>query len=243
MDEVKPGSPETGGLTFEPPRSPEGTQQDMGFAPDLLDHAEFLATQTNPPHFLEPAPSGATAAPKNPTTGDYPISLMTLLSLLEERGPVPTPLSPGSNPPSPQEMASEGEPKGKAFLDDFEIGPSITRAPADIAKPPSEVEQESPDDDDATVLRRADALIDMALVGTDDNENQEVHLVFKEDVFSGVHLRLVTTPEGLEVIFVVQDAYSRRQLEGRIEDLMARLSRKGLRIASHRIEVGSTEGT
>ena len=231
MDDFKPGSPETGGLTFEPPQSPGETQPELGFAPDLLDqHAVLESVET---HSIQHDSQARV---------DYPISLSTLLGLLSQRDLLQRD-NQGQPPPSiePSTSNDPSETESPAPLEDFEIGPPITRAPAHIAKPPATEDEMQTAAPNTSIMHQANSLIDMALVGSDEDDRQEVHLIFKEDVFEGVHLRMVTTPDGLEVIFMVQDAYSRRQLEGRVDDLMARLSQKGLRIVSHRIETAAAE--
>jgi hypothetical protein len=215
----KTGDPksETGGLTLEPPASRGGDESPMGFAQGLLEESPVTS----------PLPSAAPVPAALTRTVLYPHSAEVLAQLLSTLFPEENPIRP---------LPATGD---AAQLDDFDIGPSIIRPPASITKP-SEEEADGPiraTDDAADVLTdQANELVEVVLVGTDSDSNKEIHLIFKEDIFAGMHLRLVTTPVGLEAIFMVQDKDARRTIEGQVDDIMARLSKRGLRIASHRIE-------
>jgi len=215
----KKGEPksETGGLTLEPPAPADRSDSPMGFAQDLLE--ETLAASQ-----IISSPAQRTPQIRTPS---YPHSVGILAQLLSALFPEET------------QSASVPTTADAAELSDFDIGPSITRPPASITKPiQEEIETppQNPNEAAHLLTQQANELVEVVLVGTDSDSNKEIHLVFKEDIFAGMHLRLITTPIGLEAVFMVQDKNARRMIEGRADDMMARLSKRGLRIASHRIE-------
>lgn len=211
----------TGGLTFEPPPGRDDDEPELGFAPDLEDGAapslDWSSAQ---------APSSAAAVAQEARTrrgqGRYPLAEAALRRLLGEPEPQPAPPREGE----------DGAP--------FALGPSIMRPPPDIARArPAALQQDGEGAEDAPRSRTdllMEDMVDMMLVGDDDG-SQQIHLVFKEEVFGGLHLKLERRPEGLFATFVVDDDTHRRGVEGQVAMLLSRLRSQGTRIAGHVVEL------
>lgn len=187
----------------------------------------------------------------------YPLAEAALARIQAALAPVPAPI-PGPAPaPATQEDEADamgdtaakrepGAPPEPLWAPAeapaaFSLGPAIMRPPADIARPPptppagapgAEAGARSPGDTDALL----EDMVDLLLVG-DDEGRQEVHLSFKEQVFGGLYLRLERRDAGLYAHFQVPDVHARRRVQGHIDDLLARLSRSGMRICGHALEV------
>ena len=237
------GTPGTGGLTFEPPRSQSDDVSDIGFAPDLetdapLPSAAEVAApprkkrSRTPPSF---SPSvGSDIAADAAGAELYPRALAALARLLDE----PAPGAPAEDEPP----AAPGPSSAPESLDAFSVGADVTRAPAAIARPPEE-----PSEDDSSAVADvegktpAEDMLELALLGSDDDGEREIHLVFKEDVFGGLYLQLTQGPDGLFASFRVADASTRRAVEGRIDELLMRLRDKGLRVAGYEVTVGDSD--
>ncbi|MBN2358123.1 MAG: hypothetical protein JXR83_01635 [Deltaproteobacteria bacterium] len=102
------------------------------------------------------------------------------------------------------------------------VGPP---APAAAASSPAAVGPEAPGD-----------LIEFMVYGTDEDGTQEVHLAFREQVLSGVYLKLRFDTAGVRAIFLVRDAAGRRIARAYGEQILARLASRGLRTAAVEIE-------
>ena len=115
-------------------------------------------------------------------------------------------------------------------LEDFQIGPAVTRPAPEIARPaPISMEGPPARDNDP------DNLVDMMLVGHDDG-TPRVHLAFNEDVMGGLQVSLEQREDGLFAIFLVDDINDRRHLEATVGTLLARLEAKGTRVVGHEIK-------
>jgi len=79
-------------------------------------------------------------------------------------------------------------------------------------------------------------LIEFMVYGTDEDGTAEVHLAFREQVFSGVYLKLRFDTAGVRAIFIVRDADGRRIAQAYGEQILARLAKRGLRTATVEIE-------
>jgi hypothetical protein len=210
--ENEDGPKGSGGLTFEPPSGPSEDADNIGFAPDLDDtpSSDSLFAKVAE---AEPAPvTTLAAAPalRAPKTRSYPIAEAALDRLL------------GRAPP-------DEKPES---LESFDIGPSVTRPPAEIATPaPAPVSMEGaplPDLD-------PEDLVDMMLVGQDDGQHQ-IHLAFREEVMGGLYVTLERRLDGLFATFLVDDVNDRRHLESTVGQLLARLEGRGMRIAGHEVK-------
>jgi hypothetical protein len=122
----------------------------------------------------------------------------------------------------------------------FVVGPAVMRPPPAIAVP-ADVDLAPPDARPARDEARTDALmedmVDVMLVGDDEDGRQHVHLAFKEDVFGGLYLKLERTPDGLFATFLVSSDGDRRGVEGHVDLLLSRLRSRGMRIVGHKVEV------
>ncbi|MFH1812090.1 MAG: hypothetical protein ABIJ09_25350 [Pseudomonadota bacterium] len=73
-------------------------------------------------------------------------------------------------------------------------------------------------------------LVEFMVYGVDDeDQTQEVHLAFREEVVQGVYLKLRFEPAGVRAIFIVRDTNGRRWAAAYGEQILARLSQRGLR--------------
>jgi hypothetical protein len=79
-------------------------------------------------------------------------------------------------------------------------------------------------------------LIHFMVYGTDEDGTREVHLAFQDDVLAGVYLKLRFEPAGLRAIFMVRDAEGRRLAAAHGDDILARLSKRGLRTNTWDVE-------
>lgn len=79
-------------------------------------------------------------------------------------------------------------------------------------------------------------LIEFMVYGTDEDGTAEIHLAFREQVLSGVYLKLRFDSAGVRAIFIVRDAEGRRVAQAYGDQILARLSRRGLRTATVEIE-------
>jgi hypothetical protein len=202
-----------GGLTFEPPAARDDEAPALGFAPDLDDGVAPALDWSAPPR-----DAAGEARPRR-AEGRYPLAEAALLRLL------------GDGVPAPPRPGDDGEA--------FSLGPSIMRPPPGIALPPPAAADALEED---TPRSRTDLLmedmVEMMLVG-DDEGSQQIHLVFKEEVFGGLHLKLERRDEGLFATFLVDSDNHRRGVQGQVELLLARLRSRGTRIAGHAVEVRS----
>ena len=129
----------------------------------------------------------------------------------------------------------------------FVLGPAVLRPPPALSRPaPLEVFGAAAgahrDEQAHDATDRLGELVDMVLVGSAEDSaggQPEVHLLFKASVFGGLHLRLRKTPEGMHVLFTVEDSTSRRLVAAHIDDLVHHLNARGISVASHEIQVGS----
>ncbi|MFZ9887795.1 MAG: hypothetical protein ACO3JL_09860 [Myxococcota bacterium] len=80
-------------------------------------------------------------------------------------------------------------------------------------------------------------LVDVVLVGDAAAGKAQVHRAFKEEVFGGLYLKLERGESGLYAVFTARSEMDRRAIQGHVDDLLARLRSRGLRIAGHRVEV------
>ncbi|MBI5496109.1 MAG: hypothetical protein HY904_13885 [Deltaproteobacteria bacterium] len=81
-------------------------------------------------------------------------------------------------------------------------------------------------------------LLDLAAVGKGDDGVTEMLLLFKEDVLRGLSCKLRLEPAGMRAYFVAPDENVKRYVEGTAEDLLARMRRRGLKVAGWTVEVG-----
>jgi hypothetical protein len=73
-------------------------------------------------------------------------------------------------------------------------------------------------------------LVEFLVYGVDDeDQTQEVHLAFRDEVVRGVYLKLRFETAGVRAIFMVRDVSGRRWAAAYGEQILARLSSKGLR--------------
>jgi flagellar hook-length control protein FliK len=224
-DELDGAEKGTGGLTFEPPRAPAEDAPAIGFAPDLDDDRGAAATIDWSAQSAAPAsaaPRARTPARPRREGVRYPLAEAALARLLgEEEAPAPQPTS--------------------RDVDDgpFSLGPAIMRPPPEIAQPAPEPDPAG--DEEVSARARTDELmedmVEMLLVGDDEDGQQQIHLSFKEDVFGGLYLKLERTGDGLFARFIVNDNHARRGVEGHVETLLARLRDRGMRIAGHEVEM------
>jgi hypothetical protein len=220
------GAAGTGGLTLEPPPQQLEDVGDIGFAPDLMGSTEGAALPDAP----MASPSTVEGAER------YPRALAALavllgevdeLSLLGDLANAGIDLGP---PPGLEPAVAAALPE---FLD---VGPAITRPTPEVRRPPPPPSARS--DDAEETSERMEDLVEMVLVGGDDGEPPSVHLMFKQDTFDGMYLKLERTPEGLFARFQVKDASTRRAVAGHVDMMLSRMRDKGMRIAGHEIVVG-----
>ncbi len=214
----------TGGLTFGPPRAREDDEPLIGFAPDLdeggaaaagIDWATPEGAAATTRSSSEEAALSARARRGPPR---YPLAEAALARLLGEDVGVPR-ARPGDD--------------GNAFT----IGPAVMRPPPSIAVPAAdELDLAPPDDAGSATDALMDDMVDVMLVGDDDGK-QHVHLVFKEDVFGGLYLKLERTGEGLFATFLVTSDGDRRAVEGHVDLLLSRLRSRGMRVVGHKVSV------
>jgi hypothetical protein len=137
---------------------------------------------------------------------------------------------------APQRAPAPAEPPAP-----FSIGAAIFRPPPAVATPALDPQAEQADDEDgapATTDELLGELVDMVLVGDPEGgAKHEVHLVFKAEVLGGLHMKLEKRPTGLFATFLVDDASSRRMVEGRVDELLVRLRDKGFQVAGHAVTV------
>lgn len=227
---IEPGARDddpTGGLFFEPPPPRGEDEPPLGFAPDLDDDApsgiDWMSAPSPPPSRGEVAVEEARAKRGAPR---YPLAEAALARLLGEDVLAERP-RPGDD--------------GAAFT----VGPALMRPPPAIAlpasddvdlPPPEGIGSEKPRDDARTDALMED-MVDVMLVGDDEDGKQHVHLAFKDDVFGGLYLKLERTSAGLFATFLVPSDGDRRGVEGQVDLLLARLRGRGMRIAGHQVEV------
>lgn len=216
MTDDEPG---TGGLTFEPPRTPEGEESTLGFAPDLDEDVPNSALWDAPAEGASTTPGGSTAAAvadarRRRGAGRYPIAEAALDALLGVTKTAPAP--------------DDGAP--------FPVGPDIMRPPPAIATP-APVREAAPAGPPTRTDELMEDMVDMMLVGDDEDGGQQIHLAFKDDVFGGLYLKLARTPDGLFATFLVPDDGARRAVNGQVDELLSRLRSRGMKIAGHSIEV------
>lgn len=118
--------------------------------------------------------------------------------------------------------------------------PAVARAdplrrPGAPVLPRSAIERSGTSNGIAPTVAPAD-LLDFLVYGTDEAGDQEVHLSFREEVMAGVYLKLRFEPGGVRAIFLVRDPAGRRLAAAYGEELLARLARKGLRVAGVDVE-------
>lgn len=239
MDSNEKGS---GGLFFEPPTPAAHEPENMGFAPDLdetgpedISHLwDALSPDTTRATVPSPSTSlrtHAATAGRAARTATYPLAEAALARLLQQH-------PAGDEAPRPARVVPEGPATPLAA---FALGPAIMRMPPDIQRP---AEQDSGPPGEVSAASRADALledmVDMVLVGDDDGR-PEVHLSFKGDVFGGLYLRLERRDNGLFAHFWVPDEFAKRKVAAHVDDLLATLSRRGMRIAGHSLEIREPE--
>lgn len=76
-------------------------------------------------------------------------------------------------------------------------------------------------------------LVDFIVYGVDeDDQTQEIHLAFRDDVVRGVYLKLRFEAAGLRAIFLVRDKSARRWAHAYGEQILARLEKKGLKTST-----------
>jgi len=81
-------------------------------------------------------------------------------------------------------------------------------------------------------------LLDLAAVGKGADGVTEMLLIFKEDVLRGLTATLRMEKEGMRAHFVAPDETVRRYVESTAEDLLARMRRRGLKVAGWTVVVG-----
>ncbi len=72
----------------------------------------------------------------------------------------------------------------------------------------------------------------------EDDQTQEVHLAFRDEVVSGVYLKLRFEADGIRAIFIVQDKSARRWAAAYGEQILLRLEKKGMKTSRVSIEEG-----
>jgi|GEM_PF-956839 len=246
--------PGTGGLTFEPPTA-ESSDLQIGFAKELLDdvepHPAFADLPTTPtPSPAKPAaparPPGRPAAGSPASTSGYPRARAAIARLLTNLGPSTlgpsTPTPPAAAAPSNVAL-EDRRPRTQSDTETFSVGPAVMRAPPAVQTPAPE----RPTVDDTQAQRavtkgRLEDMVDLMFMGSgtgddDDPASQQIHLQFKEDVLDGLYVTLVKVDGGMRATFVVRDANSRRLVDGHVQNLVARLSSKGITIVDTVVEV------
>lgn len=82
----------------------------------------------------------------------------------------------------------------------------------------------------ARAQNKSGELVDFIVYGVDeDDQTQEIHLAFRDDVVRGVYLKLRFEAAGLRAIFLVNDKSARRWARAYGEQILARLEKKGLK--------------
>ncbi len=85
-------------------------------------------------------------------------------------------------------------------------------------------------------------LIEFMVYGVDDDDQtQEVHLAFREEVVAGVYLKLRFETAGVRAVFIVRDKTGRRWAAAYGEQILARLAEKGMRTIGVDIEDAKPE--
>jgi hypothetical protein len=232
-DEAKPiGGTGTGGLTLEPPGGQVEDVGDIGFAPDLMGSAEGA-----------PLPAGPAAAPGASGAERYPRALAALavllgdvdeLALLGGAAADQEHLGVDLGPPP---GLDEGPASDAPLPDRLDVGPAITWPTPEVRRPPPPAPVVDDAGEEDGEGGRMEDLVEMVLVGGDDGEVPSVHLMFKQDTFDGMYLKLERSPDGLFARFQVKDASTRRAVAGHVDMLLSRLRDKGMRIAGHEIVI------
>lgn len=172
----------------------------------------------------EIGPSAERAAGKGkPAAGRgarYPLAEALLTRLFEERA------------------ASSGTVTAQTTAP-FVVGPAVMRAPAPIITPPAPPSSAALDEGRARADELMEDLVDVMLVGDDEDGKAQVHLAFKDEVFGGLYVKLERDDAGLFAIFTARSELDRRAIEGHVGDLLARFRNKGMRIVGHRVEVSA----
>ncbi len=115
-------------------------------------------------------------------------------------------------------------PKTAAIRPSVSLKKSVTAAPTQ----------------DAQSMRSSDQIVDFIVYGQDeDDQTQEVHLAFRDDVVRGVYLKLRFETAGLRAIFLVNDKAARRWARAYGEQILARLEKKGMK--THAVEIIDSE--
>ncbi|MCP4504196.1 MAG: hypothetical protein GY822_30095 [Deltaproteobacteria bacterium] len=255
----------TGGLTLEPPEE-ESSDLAIGFAHDILEgvepHPEFahleeaLDTQENtstsaahltpsppPSEGFEPKGSAANAMP----VGDYPLARASITRLLghqkETFATQEATASPSSLPSQATSALSEPLSEKKKTIEPssavpgaFLIGPDVMRPPAKVQTPslPSTSTREVRSETSAQM----ENMVDLFFAGAEEeNQEQQIHLQFKEDILGGLYLTLKKTDAGMVAHFVVNDKNTRRLVESQAHSLVARLEKKGIHVVDTLVEV------
>ena len=93
----------------------------------------------------------------------------------------------------------------------------------------------------AATRGRLEDMVDLMFMGSGGDESnpseQQIHLQFKEEILDGLYVTLVKVDGGMRATFVVRDANSRRLIDGQVQNLVSRLSAKGITIVDTVIEV------
>lgn len=242
------GPPGTGGLFLEPPGGDDGPREDIGFAPDLgepvggdpdaEDTASIpVAPAPGPDRGPASSRTASTRAPRTRAAVGYPLAEAALARLLGEGPADPAQAAP----PAPLDEMPAIDPllgvDAGAALPPFGVGPAITHRPPEVRRPPPPRPEPEPDE----IEPLTEDMLDMVLIGGEDDGPPTVHLMFKAGVLGGAHLLLERRPEGLYARFQVEDAHSRRTIEGQIDALLARLRDRGIRVAGHEVVVEARE--
>lgn len=225
MSHDKTGS---GGLSFGPPPAREQNTDGIGFSPDI---EEQVQGQPSEQALSDPSPLLTRGLRTPPRSVSYPLAEACLQRLLGE---------PAISRAEVEADASANEADTEdSGVHPFSIGPSVMRAPPELARPPSEPNA-SIEAAGSASTGQTDALledlVDVLLVG-EDSGKPEVHLSFKAEVFGGLYLRLERRENGLFAHFSVPDEHARRSVQGHIDDLLARLSGAGFSICGSSLEV------
>jgi 4-hydroxyphenylpyruvate dioxygenase-like putative hemolysin len=120
------------------------------------------------------------------------------------------------------------------------VGPSILRRPA----APVQQKARPTRNDVVETVEAAEhddllgELLDMVLVGGDGEGRHEVHMTFRAEVFSGLQVVLKSEADGLVARFVVEDSASRRAVAAHVDDLVAHLRARNIRVVRHELVLG-----
>lgn len=153
------------------------------------------------------------------TQNNYPITKTLLGDLLQKdlKAPAPifTPLQPND-----------------ADQKTFQLMPQVPH-PKKKRPPPAKGA--------AIELTDMESMIDLFLIGKDNQGRPEIHLSLKDEIVDGLYIRLQKKyDDGFHALFIVKTYSMKNQLGSNIETLVHKLKEKGSKIISHEIIVGDT---